>query len=363
MKLPVMPPVSPMLARLERELPEEGEVLYEPKWDGFRAIVYRDGDEVILGSRNERPMTRYFPELVESIRTHLPRRCVVDGEIVIVGEDGGLDFDALLQRIHPAASRIRKLSVETPASFVAFDLLALDKRDLRPRPFHERRTLLQKAFAGVRAPIHLTPATRSREVAEAWFSRFEGAGLDGVVVKPLALPYLEGKREMYKVKHERTADCVVGGFRWHKDGQGIGSLVLGLYDAHGTLHHAGVATGFAAKQRVELAKKLEPYRKRAMETHPWRHWAEVEGDAVRMPGAQSRWSAQRDLSWEPVRVELVVEVAYDHLQGMRFRHATHFRRWHPDRTPRSCTYAQLERSVPAELAEVFASGSEGATAH
>jgi len=343
-----------MLSRLVRELPAAGEVLYEPKWDGFRAIVFREGASVELGSRNEKPLTRYFPELVAPLQASLPDRCVLDGEVVIAGPKG-LDFDALLNRIHPAASRIRKLAEETPASFVAFDLLALGDEDLRTRPFEERRRRLEEALAAARPPIHLTPATRDRSVAEEWFRKFEGAGLDGVMVKPLALPYLEDKREMLKVKHERTADCVVAGFRWFKGGGGVGSLLLGLSDEHGTLHHVGICSGFSAALRTRLEGELAPLREGALEAHPWQEWATLAGEgAQRMPGAPSRWNNKKDLSWEPVRLERVVEVSYDHLQGPRFRHATRFLRWRPDRTPASCTYAQLESVVPAELRTLFA---------
>ena len=349
MRLPVMPPVSPMLAKLSRELPSRDDVLYEPKWDGFRAVVFRDGEDLEIGSRNERPLTRYFPELVEALRRELPTRCVVDGEIVIAGE-GGLDFDALLQRIHPAQSRIRKLAVETPASFVAFDLLALGDEDLRGQPFSKRRARLERALAGAKDPVHLTPATRSHEVAVEWLERFEGAGLDGVMVKPLLLHYLEGKREMLKVKHQRTADCVVGGFRWHKDGEGIGSLLLGLFDDAGVLHHVGVATGFSAAHRRTLVKELEGLRMEGVAEHPW---AGAGLEEARMPGGPSRWNNQRDTSWEPVRPERVVEVAYDHMQGERFRHATKFLRWRPDRDPETCTWAQLATAVPTDLESVF----------
>jgi ATP-dependent DNA ligase len=343
-----------MLSRLVRELPPAGEVIYEPKWDGFRTIVFRDGEEVELGSRNERPMTRYFPELLGPLRASLPERCVVDGEIVIAGPRG-LDFDALLNRIHPAASRVRKLAEETPASFVAFDLLAVGNEDLRGQPFEERRRRLEEALSAARPPVHLTPATRDRDRAEEWFRRFEGAGLDGVMVKPLSLPYLEDKREMLKVKHERTADCVVAGFRWFKGGEGVGSLLLGLHDAEGTLHHVGICSGFSAALRKQLVSELEPLREGALEAHPWKEWATLAGEAEqRMPGAPSRWNNKKDLSWEPVRLERVVEVSYDHLQGeRRFRHATRFLRWRPDRTPASCTYGQLEAVVPAELRSLF----------
>jgi ATP-dependent DNA ligase len=345
-----------MLAKLARALPPDGDVLYEPKWDGFRTIVFRDRDEVELGSRNERPMTRYFPEVLDSVRGSLPERCVVDGEIVIAGS-GGLDFDALQQRIHPAESRVRRLAAETPASFVAFDLLALDDEDLRATPLRERRKILEGALGSVRPPVHLTPATTDRSLAEEWFSRFEGAGLDGIVAKSLDDRYREGKRAMVKVKHERTADCVVAGFRWHKHGGIIGSLLLGLYDDDGTLHHVGVTASFSMERRRELVAELEPYMVEDLRGHPWQGWAEAEvaaaADEGRKPGARSRWNAKKDLSWEPLRADLVCEVAYDHLQGNRFRHATTFRRWRPDRRPESCTYGQLDTAVPEELATVF----------
>ncbi|MGD9796622.1 MAG: ATP-dependent DNA ligase [Acidimicrobiia bacterium] len=355
MTLPVVPPVKPMLAKLSRTLPVEDGLFYEPKWDGFRCIVFRDGDAVELGSRNERPLTRYFPELVASLRAELPPRCVLDGEIVIPSPTG-LDFDALQQRIHPAASRVNLLAERTPASFVAFDLLALGDDDLRGRPFAERRAGLVGALAAAGPPVHLTPATTDPVVAARWFEQFEGAGLDGVVAKPAALHYLEDKRAMLKVKHERTADCVVAGFRMHKDGDGVGSLLLGLYDDGGTLHHVGVATSFSAARRKELVTELEPLRAGAMDGHPWAGWADAvtePGDGQRRPGGTSRWNAGKDLSWEPVRIELVAEVGYDNMQGDRFRHATKLVRWRPDRVPASCTYDQLERPVPEALAAVF----------
>jgi ATP-dependent DNA ligase len=338
-----------MLAKLARELPENQDLFYEPKWDGFRCIVFRDGDTVTLGSRNEKPLTRYFPELVGALKTNLPDRCVVDGEIVIAGPLG-LDFDALSQRIHPAESRVELLARTTPASFVAFDLLALGDTDLRSEPYANRRKSLEKALRRARSPIHLTPVTHSPEVARDWFSRFEGAGLDGVVVKSAELTYQSDKRVMLKVKHERTADCVVGGFRMHKSGDGVGSLLLGLFDDESVLHHVGVASGFSAARRTEFVDVLEPHRRGAATDHPWLTEASPEG---RVPGGPSRWSGGKDLSWEPLRIDLVVEVAYDHLQVDRFRHATSFVRWRTDRTPSSCTYAQLETPVPTELAEVF----------
>jgi ATP-dependent DNA ligase len=350
--LPVNPPVSPMLAKLTRELPV-GDYLYEPKWDGFRAIVFRDGDGVEIGSRNEKPLTRYFPELVDPIRRQLPERCVVDGEIVIATEHG-LDFDLLSLRIHPAASRIAKLAADTPASFVAFDLLAIGDEDLREQPFAERRTRLERALKKAKGSVLLTPATRDPQEAADWFERFEGAGLDGVVAKPLDGTYREGERTMAKVKHQRTADCVVAGYREHKE-SGVGSLLLGLYDDHGDLHHVGVASSFAAPLRKQLEQELAPYRDRALDDHPWKEWAAAgaEASGQRMPGGLSRWNAGKDLSWEPLRVELVAEVAYEHLQGDRFRHTARFVRWRPDREPASCTYAQLDAPVPVELREVF----------
>jgi ATP-dependent DNA ligase len=348
-----MPPVKPMLAKLSREMPVGDEFVYEPKWDGFRCIVFRDGDEIELGSRNEKPLTRYFPELFEPLRANLPERCVVDGEIVIPGDDG-LQFDALLQRIHPAESRVRLLAEQWPASFVAFDLLALGDDDLTGRPFAERRARLEQALADAQPPVHLTPATTDVATAEDWFERFEGAGLDGVIAKAVDLEYVPDKRLMLKVKHDRTADCVVAGFRWHKDGEGVGSLLLGLYDDAGDLHHVGVATSFSAARRKELVDELAPLREGATIDHPWQSWAEAQAhEAQRLPGAGNRWNAGKDMSWEPLRAELVAEVGYDNLQGDRFRHATKLVRFRPDRTPDSCTYAQLERPVPEVLAEVF----------
>jgi ATP-dependent DNA ligase len=358
---PIRPPVSPMLAKLARELPtsggKAGDFLFEPKWDGFRAIVFRAGDEIEIGSRNERPLTRYFPDLLDPLREQLPERCVVDGEIVIA-TDHGLDFDLLSLRIHPAASRVEMLAGETPASFVAFDYLAEGDDDLRALPFRDRRARLERALAHATSPVLLTPATSDRALAEEWFERFEGAGLDGVVAKPLAGEYEEGKRTMQKVKHLRTADCVVAGFRMHKDGAGVGSLLLGLYDDDAVLHHVGVASSFSAEARAELLGELEPYRAASLDGHPWRAWAEADADAgsssqQRRPGAQSRWNAGKDLSWEPLRIELVAEVAYEHLQGDRFRHTARFQRWRPDRTPASCTYEQLDTPVPMELREIF----------
>jgi ATP-dependent DNA ligase len=356
--LPVNPPVKPMLAKLSREMPVGDEFVYEPKWDGFRCIVFRDGDDVEFGSRNEKPLTRYFPELLPALRANLPERCVLDGEIVIPGPEG-LEFDALLQRIHPAKSRIDLLAEQTPASFVAFDLLALGDDDLMGVPFAERRRLLEGALAAAGPPVHLTPATSDPDVARDWFERFEGAGLDGVIAKGVGLTYQPDKRMMLKVKHERTADCVLAGFRVHKDGEGVGSLLLGLYDDEGVLHHVGVATSFSVARRKELVDELAPLRAGAMDGHPWQSWAEAAhgDDAQRKPGAGNRWNAGKDMSWEPVRIERVVEVGYDNLQGDRFRHATKFVRWRPDREPASCTYAQLDRPVPEVLAEVFGAGA------
>jgi ATP-dependent DNA ligase len=350
-----MPPVRPMLAKAVHEVPVADGLLYEPKWDGFRCIVFRDGDEVELGSRNDRPLTRYFPELVDLLREVLPPRCVVDGEIIVVTGDG-LDFDTLQNRLHPAASRVRKLAVETPASFVAFDLLALGDDNLMDEPFSRRRELLETVIGGDLARVHITPLTRDAAVATDWFTRFEGAGFDGVMAKPGDLPYEQDKRTMWKVKHERTADCVVAGFRWHKDGNGVGSLLLGLYDDEGTLHHVGVASSMTAARRKELVDELAPLRENALETHPWRHWAEAQAEAGgRMPGGQSRWSAGKDLSWEPLRPELVAEVRYEHVMAGRLRHGGRLVRFRPDRTPESCTYGQLDQVAPAELKAIFGS--------
>ncbi len=354
MTLPVRPPVAPMLAKLTRELPRGEGLSYEPKWDGFRCIVFRDGDSVELGSRNEKPLTRYFPELVDALRRELPTRCVLDGEIVIAGPKG-LDFDALSQRIHPAETRVRQLAASTPASFVAFDVLAHDDTSYMDTPYAQRRKVLERLLKKAKPPVHLTPATQDPEVAADWFSRFEGAGLDGVVAKPADLTYLPDKRVMLKVKHQRTADCVVAGFRTHKDGAGVGSLLLGLYDSSGVLHHVGVASGFSVARRRELVGELEPYRKDALAGHPWADWAEAQA-AGRAPGATNRWNAGKDMTWEALRPEAVCEVSYDHLQENRFRHATSFVRWRPDRDPASCTYAQLDTPVPYELANVFGTG-------
>jgi ATP-dependent DNA ligase len=353
MDLPVMPPVKPMLAKSVASIPPG--MQYEAKWDGFRAIVFRDGGEVEFGSRTGKPLTRYFPELVEAVRERLPERCVVDGEIVIARE-GRLDFDALTERIHPAESRVRMLAGKTPASFVAFDLLALDGESLLDVGLADRRALLVRALAGVTAPVHVAPATTDIEVARRWFEQYEGAGLDGVVAKPLDLRYRPDERAMFKVKHERTADVVVAGYRFHKSGPVVGSLLLGLYDDRGTLQHVGVSAAFAMKRRAELVEELEPLRMDDFSGHPWAAWAdEAAHESARLPGAPSRWSGKKDLSWVPLRPEKVAEVAYDHMEnGARFRHTARFRRWRPDRTPQSCTFAQLEEPVRFDLAEILA---------
>jgi ATP-dependent DNA ligase len=359
-RLPVPPPVAPMLAKAVKTLPrQDGSLLYEPKWDGFRCIVFRAGDTVYLGSRNERPFTRYFPELVEAVRAELPERCVVDGEIIL-RRGQTLDFDALQQRIHPAASRVRLLAERTPASFVAFDLLALGDESLMDRPFAERRARLADALTAAGDRVRLTPVTDDEELAGRWFDRFEGAGLDGIVVKPTGLPYEPDRRVMFKVKHERTADCVVAGYREHKSGPIVGSLLLGLYDEAGRLHHVGVAASFPMKRRAELVDELAPYRMDDLSGHPWASWMSqaqsppAAGGGQRMPGAVSRWNAKKDLSFIPLRPELVVEVAYDHMEGDRFRHTARFRRWRPDRTPESCDYAQLDRPVRYDLDDILA---------
>ncbi len=352
-----------MLAKLSAELPTGDGWLFEPKWDGFRAIVFRDGDETYIQSRDLKPLDRYFPELLPALRANLPERCVVDGEIVIPGADG-LDFDSLLLRIHPAASRVKLLAAQTPASFVAWDLLALGNEDLRQRPLGERRALIERELGSAAAPLHLTPATRDVEVARDWFARFEGAGLDGVVAKPLGAVYQPGKRAMLKIKHARTADCVVSGFRWHKNGPAthVGSLLLGLYDGTGRLHHVGITASFSWERRAALVAELAPLRADALTNHPWAAWAEWAGAGAsdasgsRLPGATSRWNRGRDLSWEALRIERVCEVSYDHLQGDRFRHATTFVRWRPDKAPADCRYDQLETSTPYELARIFGVG-------
>ncbi len=358
MRLPFAPPLAPMLSSAADGLPGGEGWQFEPKWDGFRTLVFRDGDEILLQSRDEKPMNRYFPELVAPLAAALPERCVVDGEIVIVGADG-LDFEALLLRIHPAASRVKLLAAQTPASFVAWDLLALADEDLRHTPLATRRERLERVLADAVPPVHLSPATRDRARAEDWFRRFEGAGLDGVMAKRLDAPYRAGERTMIKVKHARTADCVVAGFRWHKKGTGtmVGSLLLGLYDDGGTLHHIGVTAAFTNAVRKQLVAELAPLREHALDGHPWRDWAEAEEEAnatgQRMPGATSRWNRGKDLSWEPLRPERVCEVAYDHMQGSRFRHAAQFLRWRPDKRPEDCRYDQLEVTPAYELERVF----------
>ncbi len=359
--LPVNPPLLPMLAKRVEELPAGDEYIFEPKWDGFRALVFRDRDDILIQSRDEKPLNRYFPELLDPLRSALPDRCVLDGEIVIVRENE-LDFDALQLRLHPAASRVKLLSQQTPSSFVFFDLLSAGDRDYRGEPFQTRRRELETLLSSAAPPIHLTPATADRIIAEDWFRRFEGAGLDGVIAKPVSGTYEPNKRVMLKVKHERDCDCVVAGFRWHKKGDRtlVGSLLLGLYDDSGALQHVGVCASFSTKKREELAEFLKPYRKDALTNHPWKDWAESPGDTAdavkRMPGGQSRWSQGKDLSWEPLRPELVVEVAYDHMQGDRFRHTAQFRRWRKDKKPTDCTYAQLEVVPPQELEAIFPQG-------
>src|ERR1017187_7283949 len=352
--LPVNPPILPMLAKRVDEVPSAGEWIFEPKWDGFRVLVFRDGDEVLIQSRDTKSLNRYFPEMVEALKQQLPERCVLDGELVIVVE-GRLDFDALQLRVHPAASRVKLLAQQTPSSVVFFDLLCLGDRDLRHERFETRRAELEDLFSAAKAPIHVTPATHERDIAVDWFNRFEGAGLDGVIAKPVDVSYQPDKRTMLKVKHERDCDCVVAGFRWYKEAAGkeIGSLLLGLYDGAGALQHVGVCSSFTKEKRRELVEFLEPWRKHALTHHPWKNWAandEADGaTAHRMPGGQSRWSQGKDLSWEPLRPELVVEVAYEHMQSDRFRHMAHFRRWRTDKAPADCTYAQLEVVPPEEL--------------
>jgi ATP-dependent DNA ligase len=359
-RLPFDPPIEPMLAKAVDSLPSDDGWLFEPKWDGFRAVVFRDGDEVLVQSRDLKPLDRYFPELAEPLRANLPDRCVIDGEVVIA-TDGELDFEALLLRIHPAESRVRMLASETPASFIGWDLLADGDEDLRHAPQRERRARLEVVLAKADDPVHLTPATTDRAMAAEWFDRFEGAGLDGVIAKRLEATYQPGKRAMLKIKHQRTADCVVAGFRWHKNGPQthVGSLLLGLYDDAGKLHHVGITSSFSWDRRAALARELEPLRAGALEDHPWgerAEWAQAgsaDASGQRLPGATSRWNRGKDLSWEPLRAERVVEVAYDHLQGDRFRHATTFKRWRPDKPPEACRYDQLETTAPYLIEQIF----------
>ena len=359
MQLPVMPPVKPMLAKAVPQIPA-GALSYEPKWDGFRSIIFRDGDEVEIGSRNERPMTRYFPEMVEAIKANLPSRCVLDGELVVVVGDR-LEFEVLQQRIHPAASRVKMLSEQTPASFVAFDLLALGDVDYTERRFEERRAVLERALADAQAPVHLTPATRDPGLAEQWFAQFEGAGLDGVIAKPLDGTYQPDKRTMFKIKHQRTADCVVAGYRVHKSGdEVIGSLLLGLYNDAGELASVGVIGAFPLARRKELFTELQPLVT-TFDDHPWAWARQEEGARTPRNSEYSRWNNGKDLSFVPLRPELVVEVRYEHMEGVRFRHTAQFNRWRPDREPRSCTYEQLEEPVKYDLADILATrlGSAG----
>ena len=355
MRLPVMPPIGPMLAKPIDAIPP-GQ-LYEPKWDGFRSIIFRDGDEVEIGSRNEKPMTRYFPEIVEAVLANFPPRAVVDGEIILVDTVRNfLDFEALQQRIHPAASRVTMLSETTPASFVAFDLLALGDDDLTELPLIERREALERAFAQAAAPIYVTPATRDIDEAQRWFDEFEGAGLDGLIAKKFDLTYQPDKRVMSKIKHERTADCVVAGYRLHKSGDdAIGSLLLGLFDDRGVLASVGVVGALPMATRKELFVELAPLVT-TFEGHPWNWAAQEQGERTPRKNETSRWNAGKDLSFTPLRPERVLEVRYDYMEGARFRHTAQFVRWRPDRTPESCTYEQLERPVSFNIADVLTRG-------
>jgi len=361
MNLVVNPPVLPMLAKRVDEVPAEGKWIFEPKWDGFRVLVFRDGDEVLIQSRDEKSLNRYFPDMIDPLREQLPSKCVLDGELVIVNEDR-LDFDALQLRVHPAASRVKLLASQTPASCIFFDLLCTGARDLRGEPFHKRRAELESLLKSARPPIHITPATEDRKTALDWFRRFEGAGLDGVVAKPVDVAYQPDKRVMLKIKHERDCDCVVAGFRWYKQAASkeVGSLLLGLYDENKVLQHVGVCSSFTAEKRRELLDFLTPYRRNALDDHPWKSWEnpaeQNDSGEHRMPGGKSRWSQGKDLSWEPLRPELVLEVSYEHMQSGRFRHMSHFRRWRSDRKPATCTFAQLEVVPPEELKTIFASG-------
>jgi ATP-dependent DNA ligase len=363
MTYPINPPIKPMLAKPIAGVPAPdsipGGLVYEPKWDGFRCIVFRDGDSIELGSRNEKPLTRYFPELVEELLRNVPERCVIDGEIVVVQGDR-LDFAALQSRIHPAASRVNLLAHETPASFVAFDLLALDE-DLTQLPFRHRRSELERALVAAQPPVYLTRISHYQTEGERWFQQFEGAGLDGIICKALDSPYQPDKRVMFKVKHSRTADCVVAGWRAHKqtgpDGEVmLGSLMLGLHDDDGVLHSVGVAASFTQQRRLDLVAELLPYVLPDGAQHPWQDWEDAEAHTrQQLPGAQSRWTSGKDMSWFPLRPELVVEVGYDAMEGIRFRHTAQFKRWRTDRTPESCTYQQLERPVTYSLDDVFTS--------
>jgi len=339
-----------MLAKSVTTIPPE--MFYEPKWDGFRSICFRDGDDIEFGSRNERPLTRYFPELVDAARHELPNRCVIDGEIVIAAGNG-LDFEALQLRLHPAASRVAMLAAQTPASFIAFDLLALDETDYTQRPFGERRAVLESIFTTDTERFHLTPATTDLATAQRWFDEFEGAGLDGVIAKPLDLTYQPDKRVMFKIKHRRTADCVVAGYRLHKSGpDAVGSLLLGLYADDGSLASVGVIGAFPMAKRRELFTELQPLVT-TFDEHPWNWAAHADPDVVRRYGGGSRWNAGKDLSFVPLRPERVVEVRYDHMEGTRFRHTAQFNRWRPDRDPRSCTFAQLDQPVTFQLDEII----------
>jgi ATP-dependent DNA ligase len=355
--LVVRPPVEPMLAKIAEEIPHGGDFLFEPKWDGFRAIVFRGADDVFIQSRDLRPLDRYFPDLHAVLLDQLPSGVVVDGEIVMPTARG-LSFGGLQMRLHPAASRVEKLAKATPAAFVAFDVLAVGNKSLLDVPQQERRVQLEKLFKKTRRPLYLTPMTRDRDLAVDWLQRLEGAGLDGVIAKPATAAYQPGKRAMFKIKHVRTADCVVAGFRWHKSGKNaVGSLLLGLFDDEGTLQHVGVTSAFTMAMRKQLVKELAPLRKDALTRHPWRKWADAQAQSSRMPGGQSRWSAGKDLSWEPLKIERVCEVKYDHMEGDRFRHATVFQRWRPDKKPRECRYDQLEVTPAYELEKVFGAGA------
>ena len=356
MTLPIRPPFEPMLAKLTREMPRLDDLVFEPKWDGFRCVVFRDGDDLDLQSRNQKPLLRYFPELREPLLAQLPDQVVLDGEIVIATPTG-LDFDALQLRQHPAASRVKKLSEEIPASFVAFDLLALSNESLLDEPFRDRRAGLERLLGSAEPPLYVTPATPSRDQALQWFDAFEGAGFDGIVAKPLASTYQPGVRAMLKVKHARTCDCVVAGYRMHKDGNGVGSLLVGLYDDEHVLHHVGVVSAMAAPLRKQLLEDVQPLRKNALAEHPWREWADAMNEAAasgqRMPGGPNRWNASKDMSWEPLRIERVCEAEYEGIMSGRFRHNARFRAWRDDKDPDDCTYGQLEAVAPAELLEMF----------